>query len=49
MRASGRVAHEYAAANPSSVSAANLAADYEALALQVLDVLEDLWSQQQGQ
>ncbi|MDA3040527.1 MAG: ParA family protein [Actinomycetota bacterium] len=48
MRASGRVAHEYAAANPSSASAASLADGYEALALQVLEVLEVLWDQPAG-
>jgi chromosome partitioning protein len=39
MRGSGRLAHEYAAAHPGSSSAANLAADYEALALETLTVL----------
>lgn len=43
MRASGRIAQEYADAHPGSQSAANLAADYEALAIQVLEELEVIW------
>lgn len=38
MRATGRLAHEYAAANPSSLPAANLAADYAALVSDVLRI-----------
>lgn len=39
MRASGRLAHEYAAARASSEAAANLAADYEALAAQTMALI----------